>query len=203
MALHHAPRLSHRSNGPWSWLRTACPANAHVRKTRIACGTAWLRRRRRQARSVNPQSHLALAFPLYCPLQATLFATLMSIVNSGSIMGGALGAGLTKLYGVTSDRFDNLFALVTTCIALNLVPAAFLRMLPEQVDREREEGSQGHGQAQSGAGGGPGEVRMAEGSGSGKGRHESEAMEAGLAGPGPGSGGEERAPLLGGKVARD
>ena len=45
--------------------------------------------------------------------QATLFATLMSVLNCGSITGSALGAGLTNLYGVTSDKYDNLFALVS------------------------------------------------------------------------------------------
>eukprot|EP00198_Chlamydomonas_reinhardtii_P010970 XP_001700307.1 folate/pteridine transporter [Chlamydomonas reinhardtii] len=48
-----------------------------------------------------------------CPagVEATLFATLMSVLNCGSITGSALGAGLTNLYGVTSDKYDNLFAL--------------------------------------------------------------------------------------------
>ncbi|KXZ46444.1 hypothetical protein GPECTOR_43g880 [Gonium pectorale] len=75
-----------------------------------------------------------------CPegVEATLFATLMSVLNCGSITGGALGAGLTKLYGVTSDKYDNLFPLVATCIGLSLLPAPFLRLLPGGLDAESE-----------------------------------------------------------------
>jgi hypothetical protein len=32
--------------------------------------------------------------------------------TGGAFMGSALGAGLTKLLGVTSNNFDNLFTLV-------------------------------------------------------------------------------------------
>ncbi|GFR44950.1 hypothetical protein Agub_g5992, partial [Astrephomene gubernaculifera] len=70
-----------------------------------------------------------------CPagVEATLFATLMSVLNCGSITGGALGAGLTKLYGVTSDNYDHLFALVATCVAATMAPAPFLWLLPHKV----------------------------------------------------------------------
>ena len=41
-----------------------------------------------------------------CPegVEATLFATLMSILNAGSFMGSAMGAGLTSALGVTSNK---------------------------------------------------------------------------------------------------
>ncbi|GLC69288.1 hypothetical protein PLESTF_000811800 [Pleodorina starrii] len=99
-----------------------------------------------------------------CPqgVEATLFATLMSILNSGSMTGGALGAGLTKLYGVTSTDYTQLFNLVATCIALGLAPAPFLCLLPgeldedkEEKDRQGEEGGKGDG---SGEGRGEGDV---------------------------------------------
>ncbi|KAG2430376.1 hypothetical protein HYH02_013738 [Chlamydomonas schloesseri] len=102
-----------------------------------------------------------------CPagVEATLFATLMSVLNCGSITGSALGAGLTKMYGVTSERYDNLFALVATCIALNLAPALFLWLLPKELDSEKHKGEEGE---QGGkAGGGPatvGDVEMVLGS---------------------------------------
>ncbi|EFJ45107.1 hypothetical protein VOLCADRAFT_64019 [Volvox carteri f. nagariensis] len=74
-----------------------------------------------------------------CPqgVEATLFATLMSVLNCGSITGGALGAGLTKLYGVTSEDYSNLFKLVATCVALTMAPAPFLSLLPSELDAEK------------------------------------------------------------------
>ncbi|KAE8658352.1 Folate-biopterin transporter 1 [Hibiscus syriacus] len=51
---------------------------------------------------------LVLAAKL-CPegMEATLFATLMSISNGGNVLGGLIGAGLTKAFGITRDKFDN------------------------------------------------------------------------------------------------
>ncbi|GLI60781.1 hypothetical protein VaNZ11_003013 [Volvox africanus] len=74
-----------------------------------------------------------------CPqgMEATLFATLMSVLNCGSMTGGALGAGLTKLYGVTSEDYTNLFKLVATCVALTMAPAPFLSLLPSELDTEK------------------------------------------------------------------
>lgn len=76
-----------------------------------------------------------------CPpgVEATLFATLMSILNSGAFVGGALGAGLTSMYGVTSDNFDKLLPLVGTCVALTMAPAPFLFLLPPELDKEKAE----------------------------------------------------------------
>ena len=41
-----------------------------------------------------------------CPegVEATLFATLMSVLNGGASLGSALGAGLTASLGVTSEK---------------------------------------------------------------------------------------------------
>jgi hypothetical protein len=73
-----------------------------------------------------------------CPegVEATLFATLMSILNGGAFVGSALGASLTALLGVNSADFDNLFLLVALCTASTMLPAPFLRLLPPDVDRE-------------------------------------------------------------------
>ena len=70
-----------------------------------------------------------------CPegVEATLFATLMSILNTGGVLGSALGALLTRLMGVTSDNYDNLFQLVLLCNVLTLVPLAFIRLIPEDM----------------------------------------------------------------------
>lgn len=76
-------------------------------------------------------------------MEATLFATLMSILNSGMFVGNALGSGLTAWLGVTGDNFDRLALLVTLCTLSSLLPLPLLRLLPEEVDRERPEGGEG------------------------------------------------------------
>lgn len=71
-----------------------------------------------------------------CPegVEATLFATLMSLLNGGSFLGSALGSGLTNLFGVTSDNFDNLAPLIGLCTLLTLAPLPFLRLLPKSME---------------------------------------------------------------------
>ncbi|GKV19622.1 hypothetical protein SLEP1_g29853 [Rubroshorea leprosula] len=68
-----------------------------------------------------------------CPegMEATLFATLMSISNGGSVVGGLIGAGLTQLFGVTKDRFDNLAFLIVLCNLSSLLPLPLLGLLPQ------------------------------------------------------------------------
>lgn len=67
-----------------------------------------------------------------CPLgmEATFFATLMSIANGGSTLGGLLGAGLTHILGVTKDKFDNLALLIIICNLSSLLPIPLLGLLP-------------------------------------------------------------------------
>ncbi|TKY51172.1 Folate-biopterin transporter 1 [Spatholobus suberectus] len=69
-----------------------------------------------------------------CPegMEATLFATLMSVSNGGSVVGGLLGAGLTQLFGITKDRFNNLAALIILCNISSLLPLPLLGLLPEE-----------------------------------------------------------------------
>ncbi|TVU44611.1 hypothetical protein EJB05_04056, partial [Eragrostis curvula] len=74
---------------------------------------------------------LVLAAKL-CPsgVEATLFATLMSISNAGGVAGGLLGAGLTQLFGVTRDDFGNLALLIAICNLSSLLPLPLLNLLP-------------------------------------------------------------------------
>lgn len=74
---------------------------------------------------------LVLAAQL-CPegVEATLFASLMSVMNAASALGEALGAGLTAMLGVTADNFHNLIWLVLTCNLLALLPLAFIGLIP-------------------------------------------------------------------------
>ncbi|KAG6597436.1 folate-biopterin transporter 1, chloroplastic-like [Cucurbita moschata] len=76
---------------------------------------------------------LVLAAKL-CPegMEATLFATLMSISNGGSLLGGLIGAGLTQMLGVTRDSFDNLSTLIILCNLSSLLPLPLLRLLPQE-----------------------------------------------------------------------
>ncbi|CAK9206025.1 unnamed protein product [Sphagnum troendelagicum] len=69
-----------------------------------------------------------------CPpgVEATLFATLMSISNGAGIAGEFLGAGLMKVLGVTGDSFDNLPLLLVICYVSTLLLLPFLLLLPSE-----------------------------------------------------------------------
>lgn len=73
-----------------------------------------------------------------CPpgVEATLFATLMSISNGANVTGGFLGAGLTKLLGVTSQNFEHLALLLVICNLSSLLPLPFLGLLPSESDMD-------------------------------------------------------------------
>ena len=70
-----------------------------------------------------------------CPdgMEATLFATLMSVSNCGSVLGGLIGAGLTQLLGVTKDEFSNLASLIILCNLSSLLPLPLLGLLPQDI----------------------------------------------------------------------
>lgn len=74
-----------------------------------------------------------------CPagMEATLFATLMSISNGGSLAGGLMGAGLTQLLGITKDSFANLSLLIILCNLSSLLPLPLLGLLPVDIPEER------------------------------------------------------------------
>ncbi|RMZ52922.1 hypothetical protein APUTEX25_001041 [Auxenochlorella protothecoides] len=67
-----------------------------------------------------------------CPegVEATLFATLMSVLNAGGFTGQALGSALTTVFGVTSDDFGHLPQLVTFVTLCTLAPLPLLRLIP-------------------------------------------------------------------------
>ncbi|KAL8026313.1 hypothetical protein ABFX02_14G018400 [Erythranthe guttata] len=70
-----------------------------------------------------------------CPMgmEATLFATLMSISNGGSVVGGLIGALLTQIFGVTKDEFHNLTYLIILCNLTSLLPLPLLGLLPQDI----------------------------------------------------------------------
>ncbi|KAK8963982.1 hypothetical protein KSP40_PGU016828 [Platanthera guangdongensis] len=82
---------------------------------------------------------LVLAAKL-CPagMEATLFATLMSISNGGSVAGGLMGAGLTQILGITKDSFANLALLITICNLSSLLPLPLLGLLPADIPEDKK-----------------------------------------------------------------
>jgi len=85
-----------------------------------------------------------------CPenIEATLFAALMSILNSGGFTGRFLGAKMTDALGVTSEDFSNLPLLVLICVALTPLPLVFLptvrKSLEGQAKRDDESADADH-----------------------------------------------------------
>jgi hypothetical protein len=75
-----------------------------------------------------------------CPpgVEATLFATLMSISNGGSVCGGLIGAWVTQLLGITGQNFDNLASLLILCNATSLLPIPLLGLLPSDAEINAE-----------------------------------------------------------------
>lgn len=73
-----------------------------------------------------------------CPpgVEATLFATLMSVSNGGGVVGGILGASLTHFLGVTSTQFDNLPLLIVICNVSSLWPLFLLKLLPSREEMD-------------------------------------------------------------------
>ena len=63
--------------------------------------------------------HLRLAVQ---GVEATLFATLMSVLNGGAFVGTALGSALTAAFGVTASDFH----LLAPLVAVRLLSAAKL-----------------------------------------------------------------------------
>ncbi|CAL5226019.1 g8825 [Coccomyxa viridis] len=93
---------------------------------------------------------LVLAAKL-CPegVEATLFATLMSILNGGSFAGSALGSGLTAAFGVTATNFTLLAPLIAVCTLSSLLPLPLLGMVPnttgtEELQRKADEDAAGY-----------------------------------------------------------
>jgi len=69
-----------------------------------------------------------------CPpgVEGTLFATLMSIFNGGSVVGSEIGAVLTKNLDVTETNFTNLPILLIICNLSSLLPLPLLGWIKEQ-----------------------------------------------------------------------
>lgn len=63
-------------------------------------------------------------------MEATLFATLMSVMNAGNFTSGLLGSVLTALLGVRGEDFSRLPLLVTLCTLCTALPLALLRFVP-------------------------------------------------------------------------
>lgn len=72
-------------------------------------------------------------------VEATLFATLMSVLNGGAFVGSSIGGVLTGWFGVTAENFDNLGLLVGLCTLSSLAPLPLLKLVPETTPNEEQE----------------------------------------------------------------
>jgi len=77
-----------------------------------------------------------------CPegIEGSLYSTIMAISNLGGLVAAYSGAALTTAFGVDNSNFANLWMLSLTCTMLSLVPAAFVRFMPNETPQ-----SAGHG----------------------------------------------------------
>jgi hypothetical protein len=59
-------------------------------------------------------------------MEATMYATIMSFLNLGGILGQQVGAGLTWLLGIDENNLDNFWILVLICNLSSFLPFLFL-----------------------------------------------------------------------------
>ena len=64
-------------------------------------------------------------------IEATLYATLMSISNASGGVSEVLGAALSKILGITAHQFGNMSWLVLICTLSNLLSLPFLNLVPD------------------------------------------------------------------------
>eukprot|EP00658_Telonema_sp_P-2_P040898 TRINITY_DN29249_c0_g1_i1.p1 TRINITY_DN29249_c0_g1~~TRINITY_DN29249_c0_g1_i1.p1 ORF type:complete len:484 (+),score=114.78 TRINITY_DN29249_c0_g1_i1:194-1645(+) len=70
---------------------------------------------------------------LLCPekVEGTIFALFTATMNFGSLIGAELGALLTYLFGVEAHNFTYMWQLVLLASLMQLIPLAFLWLLPQ------------------------------------------------------------------------
>lgn len=75
-----------------------------------------------------------------CPefIEATLFATLMSISNLSMDFSSLIGAGIMHYYSITTEDFDNLWICVVWRTILTFIPCLFVFMVPDTSDVQPE-----------------------------------------------------------------
>ena len=68
-----------------------------------------------------------------CPMgvEATLFAFLMSVMNTGRAVSEWWGAALLQLIGVRREKYERLWLAVAIRMACRLLPLLFLWLLPD------------------------------------------------------------------------
>ena len=77
-----------------------------------------------------------------CPkgIEGSLYSSIMAISNLGGLVAAYSGAALTTAFGVNNEVFDNLWALSLTCTLLSVVPAAFVRYMPDETPQDAGQG---------------------------------------------------------------
>lgn len=65
-------------------------------------------------------------------LEATFYATMMSLSNIGGGLSSLLSSGLTLLLGIQREHFESLWKLIVICNMIGLLPLFMLRLLPSR-----------------------------------------------------------------------
>lgn len=91
-----------------------------------------------------------------CPLgiEATMFATIMSLINMADGVRQAGGAALITALGITGTDFDNLPLALVICDLCLLLPLPLLALVPDKLVKDvGEHGEEQHGEGLGVAGG--------------------------------------------------
>jgi hypothetical protein len=110
---------------------------------------------------------LLLPPPRLCPegVEATLYASLMSLNNAAMGTAALLGAGMTKLFSITSSNFDHLSLLLLTCNLMSLLPLPLVGWVPDSSTNAATAAAGGAAAAAAAGGGGEGGGGDGEGEG--------------------------------------
>lgn len=63
--------------------------------------------------------------------EGLVYAGFMSISNVGSALSSFYGGELTKALGITTQRYERMWALILVCVLCNMLPLTLLRLLPD------------------------------------------------------------------------
>jgi len=63
-------------------------------------------------------------------LEATFFASMMSLSNIGGGLSSLLSSLMTTAFGVTREHFETMWQLIITCNIMGLMPLLLIRLLP-------------------------------------------------------------------------
>jgi len=85
------------------------------------------------------QLPLMTMMAILCPkgAEATLYSTFTGIMNLGQVTGGEAGALLSLVFGITSHKFDKMWAVCLCAGSVQMIPIFFLWLLPDRKTLDR------------------------------------------------------------------